>query len=328
MKNKYYSLVLSKDKKEADINIFGDIASEGWFSSESSVSSYSLVRQLEELQDVKTINVHLNSYGGEVAEGLAIYNALKNHKAKVKTHVDGFACSIASVIFMAGDERIMNKSSLLMIHNAWTFAEGNAEALRKQADDLDIITSASITAYLEKVNISESQLRKLMDQESWLTPEQCIDMGFATSVNNTSSNKASQSVKNKLVELILQNQEEIIIDDEDTNEEGGEAMKLECSKCGYIHEGELPEYYVCPECGASKEEFVEVEDTNDEEEVTEEVKVEDEETETTETETDTDKDGNETDEVEEPKKDEDEEENKEDDVTQKCVTFFNAIGKM
>ena len=115
MNKKYYSLV--QENNEATINIYGDITSWEWF--ESDVSSYTLSKELEVIE-ADTIHVYINSYGGEVAEGLAIYNALKRHKAKIITHTDGFACSIASVIFMAGDERIMSTASLLMIHNAWT----------------------------------------------------------------------------------------------------------------------------------------------------------------------------------------------------------------
>lgn len=308
MNNRYYSLVMDKDKKEANINIFGDITSFP-FEELGEVSAANLSKQLEEIKDAKTINVHISSYGGEVKEGLAIYNALKNHKAKIKTYCDGFACSIASVIFMAGDERIMNKASLLMIHNAWTLAQGNAEELRKQADDLDKITSASINAYLENINISENQLKKLMDNETWLTYEEALEMGFATKVENETNNKVSQSVKNKLIDLILQHQEEINIDDEDIEEEGGEAVKFECKSCGYIHDGELPEFFVCPECGADKEQFVEVEET-DTEQLEDEPSKEPEKVEEPETE-----DG------EEPNKDEEEVTN------QKIVAFFNAIIK-
>ena len=137
---RYYSLV--QDGATADVDIYGDITSYPW--SESDVSAYGLSKQLAELEGVETINVNINSYGGEVAEGLAIYNALKRHKARVVTRCDGFACSIASVIFAAGDERVMHDASLLMIHNAWTSVWGaNAAELRKQADDLDTITQAS-----------------------------------------------------------------------------------------------------------------------------------------------------------------------------------------
>lgn len=331
---KYYSLVMDKDKAEATINIFGDITSMP-YEEFGDVSASSLIKELEEISNAKTINVHISSYGGEVKDGLAIYNALKNHKAKVKTYVDSFACSIASVIFMAGEERIMNNASLLMIHNAWTFAEGNAEELRKQADDLDKITNASINIYLEKINISENQLKKLMDNETWLTPEECLEMGFATKIENATNSKVSQSVKKNLINTILQHQEEINIDDEDIeiNEEGGEILKFKCGKCEYVHEGDLPEFFVCPECGASKEEFVEVEETetDDEKKVTEEVEkeVDDEEIETTENETETDADKNGDESTKEPEKDsEEDEEPKKDEVTQKCVAFFNAIGKM
>ena len=149
MSKKYYQL--AQTEQTADLTIYGDITSWRWM--ESDVSAYSLSQELDAL-DVDTINVYINSYGGEVAEGLAIYNALRRHKAKIRTVCDGFACSAASVIFMAGDERIMNAASLLMIHNAWSYASGNAEALRKQAEDLDTITQGSINAYMAHVNIS------------------------------------------------------------------------------------------------------------------------------------------------------------------------------
>lgn len=128
---KYYSLESKNDV--ADLYIFGDITSWPWL--ESDVSASGIVNELQSL-DAKEINVHINSYGGEVAEGLAIYNTLKNSGMKVTTICDGFACSAASVIFMAGDERIINEASLLMIHNAWTYANGNATELRKAAEDL------------------------------------------------------------------------------------------------------------------------------------------------------------------------------------------------
>lgn len=208
MNKRYFSLLKNEETKEADINIFGDITSWDW-EEFGEMSAHTLSKQLEELGDVNTINVHISSYGGEVKEGLAIYNALKNHKAKIKTYCDGFACSIASVIFMAGDERIMSKASLLMIHNAWINAMGNANELRKQAEDLDKITQASINAYMEHVNISEEELKELLDKESYLTYDECLDMGFATAVTSEAKNeKASQSVRQSIINLILQAKKE------------------------------------------------------------------------------------------------------------------------
>lgn len=195
---KYYSM--EKANNAATINIYGDITSWPWL--ESDVSATNLSQELDALGDVSQIDVYINSYGGEVAEGLAIYNALKRHKAKVRTICDGFACSIASVIFMAGDERVMNEASLLMIHNAWTWASGNAEQLRKQADDLEKITQASVNAYKAHCNLAEEEIKALMDAETWMLPDEALEYGFATAVETTETTNASQSARKQLVDII------------------------------------------------------------------------------------------------------------------------------
>lgn len=200
MNKQYYSLV--QENNEATLNIYGDITSWEWYPGD--VSSYTLSKQLENIE-ADVIHVYINSYGGEVAEGLAIYNSLKRNKAKIITHADGFACSIASVIFMAGDERIMSTASLLMIHNAWTYTSGNANELRKQADDLDVITQASVNAYMAEINISEEELKQLLDDETWLSPQSALEMNFCTSiVNEKDTEKASQSVRKTLSQMILE----------------------------------------------------------------------------------------------------------------------------
>jgi ATP-dependent protease ClpP protease subunit len=114
-------------------------------------------------------------------EGIAIYNQLKRHAAKKIVYIDGFACSIASVIAMAGDTVIMPKNTIMMIHNAWTIAMGNSSELRKAADDLEVINQASKQAYLEKAGgkLTEEKLTELLDAETYLTAEQCIELGLA-----------------------------------------------------------------------------------------------------------------------------------------------------
>lgn len=178
MKQKYYQI--ARTDKQAEIYIFGDITSWPWI--DSDVSSYTLVRELQEMQGVDEIRVYINSYGGEVAEATAIYNQLRSNPAKVTTVCSGFACSAASVIFMAGEDRIMHRASRLMIHNAMVMANGNAEELRKAAEDLDSINELSITAYMDRVTISEEKLRGLMDAETWIRPEDAVEMGFATGI--------------------------------------------------------------------------------------------------------------------------------------------------
>lgn len=200
---KYFQLTTSEDGTTADLDIYGDISSCWW--DDDAMSASKLSKQLDELGDVSQINVHINSYGGEVAEGLAIYSALRRHKARVRTTCDGFACSIASVIFMAGDERLMSDASLLMIHNAWTSAWGvNAADLRKLADDMDTITSASKSAYMARVSITEDKLTELMDAETWISPADAVDMGFATAIETfESGDKASQGARDSLMALVM-----------------------------------------------------------------------------------------------------------------------------
>ena len=117
-------------------------------------------------------------------EGTAIYSQLRRHKAKKIVHIDGFACSIASLIAMAGDEIIIAPNALMMIHNAWTYAVGNSRELRKAADDLDKINAAQRSAYLLKSGdkLSEDKLIELMDAESWLNAEDCIKYGLADQI--------------------------------------------------------------------------------------------------------------------------------------------------
>ena len=149
---------------------------------------------LKDLGDIKTINLHINSPGGSVFEGIAIYNMLKQNKAHVNVYVDGLAASIASVIAMSGDAIFMPSNSMLMIHNPWTMAVGNASELRKQADDLDKITESSIQTYLNTAGdkLDEATLRQLMDNETWLTAKEAVDYGLATEV--IEANKAAASI--------------------------------------------------------------------------------------------------------------------------------------
>lgn len=195
---KYYGLQV--EGKSADVYIYGDITSFPWL--ESDVSSYGLAKEIDDL-DVDEIHVYINSYGGEVAEGLAIYNALKRHRARVTTYADGFVCSAALLPYVAGDVRVMSPASLLMAHNAWTRATGNADDLRKEADDLEKITQATITAYMTVAKVDEAEVKRIMDEETWITPEQAVTLGFATAILNPGDGaRPSQSVRDKIMQTV------------------------------------------------------------------------------------------------------------------------------
>lgn len=195
IKKKFYDFILSEDKKSADLFIFGEITSWRWY--EDDVSASSFQKDLEGIGTVDTLNIHINSCGGDVFEGIAIYNLIKQYSALKNVYIDGIAGSIASVIAMAGDNIYMSETSIMMIHNCWTYKCGNAEELRKTADDMDKIMEALKNAYLSKVNIKEEKLQKLLDEETYLTAEECIKMGFCTKVIEYDENEEELSASSK-----------------------------------------------------------------------------------------------------------------------------------
>lgn len=169
-----------------ELYIYGDVKSDGrdWWTGQiikSETSANHFREELAKHPNVTQINIYINSYGGCVFEGTAIYTQLKRHAAHKTVYIDGFACSIASVIAMAGDEIVMPKNTLMMIHNMWMGVCGNAAELRKAADDLDTINTAGRGAYLERAGdkLDEATLISMMDAETWLTAEQCIQYGLA-----------------------------------------------------------------------------------------------------------------------------------------------------
>lgn len=188
----------------AQMTIYGDITAGDPFlalfglEDDAATKALDVTDALAALPDtVETIEVHINSFGGEVAEGVAIYNALRNSGKRIVTVCDGFACSIASVIFMAGDERIMNSASLLMLHNASMHAEGTPAQLRKAAEDLETITSMSKTVYLEHATdaLTADLLTEVMDAETWVSPETAIEWGLATEVRTSEEEGVTQSAR-------------------------------------------------------------------------------------------------------------------------------------
>ena len=171
-----------------NLYIYGDVEAEtfvddGWWGhlEESENSANHFREELAKHPNAAQINIYINSYGGSVFEGTGIYNQLRRHPAHKTVYVDGFACSIASVIAMAGDEVVMPSNTLMMIHNMWVDVAGSSAELRKAADDLDTINAAGMQAYLAKAGdkLDEARLREMMDAETWLTAAQCVELGLA-----------------------------------------------------------------------------------------------------------------------------------------------------
>ena len=169
-----------------ELYIYGEVKGDGfnWWTEEvikSETSANHFKEELAKYPNITEIRIYINSCGGSVFEGTAIYNQLRRHPARKVVTVDGFACSIASVIAMAGDEVIMPRNALMMVHNMAMGIYGNPAELRKAADDLDVINASGRNAYLAKAGdkLEESKLRDMMDKETWLTAEQCIELGLA-----------------------------------------------------------------------------------------------------------------------------------------------------
>lgn len=169
-----------------ELYIYGEVKGDGfnWWTEEvikSETSANHFKEELAKYPNITEIRIYINSCGGSVFEGTAIYNQLRRHTARKVVTVDGFACSIASVIAMAGDEVIMPRNALMMVHNMAMGIYGNPAELRKAADDLDVINASGRNAYLAKAGdkLEESKLRDMMDKETWLTAEQCIELGLA-----------------------------------------------------------------------------------------------------------------------------------------------------
>lgn len=165
-----------------ELYIYGDIVSYKWDDSDTTAQSFK--DELEALGDIHTLNMYINSPGGSVFQGQAIYTILKRHKATINAHVDGVAASISSVIPMAADNVLMPRNAMMMVHNPWTMAMGNAKDLRKQADDLDRIRESILEAYLSKTGdkLSRDKLVELLDNETWLTAQECFDYGLCDEI--------------------------------------------------------------------------------------------------------------------------------------------------
>lgn|SRR5262245_27466275 len=167
--------IRAKGTSEAEIFIYEDVGP-GFF---GGVSAKQFADDLKALGSPKTINLRINSYGGDVFDGLAMYNLLAQHSARVVTYIDGIAASIASVIAMAGDEIRIAESGFIMIHDAWGGVVGNAKDMREMADKMDKVTGSLNDIYVKRTRNSGEQVAKWMDVETWFNAEEAIDNGFA-----------------------------------------------------------------------------------------------------------------------------------------------------
>ena len=173
MNNQSWYSIKAKANDTAEISIYDEIGFWG-------VSAASFAQDLKACgNNLKQINLHIHSPGGDVFDGIAIYNLLKNHPANVTVYIDGLAASMASVIAMAGNEVIMPENAMMMIHKPWGIQGGDAEDMRKYADLLDKVENTLIPAYANKTGKTPEELAEMLSAETWLNGKECVEQGFA-----------------------------------------------------------------------------------------------------------------------------------------------------
>lgn len=161
-----------------DVTEYGKFNWSTWEYEDSETSAKYFAEKLEEIPDGQTIELHINSNGGSVKEGVAIYNLLKQKQNQKIGIVDGVAHSVAFLILQACDTRKMCLGTTALIHNMWLYCAGNATQLRKYADDLDDMMEANKEVFLERATINESDLIDLMEKETYLTPNKALEYGL------------------------------------------------------------------------------------------------------------------------------------------------------
>lgn len=147
----------------------------------------------------KDINVWIDSWGGDVFAAAGMYNALKEHKGKVIVKIDGKAVSAGSIIAMAGDEIHISPVGIMMIHNPWSGASGEAKDMRHTADVLDEVKETLINAYQIKTKLSRKKISQLMDEETWMSAKKAVSEGFATHILYTGSEAENEPVQNSFM---------------------------------------------------------------------------------------------------------------------------------
>ena len=215
MKN-WFDIQNKAESDTADIYIYSEVG--GY-----DVNAKTFIDELKTVKD-KNIDVHINSLGGSVFDGLAIYNALKNHSKKVTTKVEGIAASIASVIAMAGDKIEMAENSLFMIHNPFAMSGGDANELRKTANILDKIRNEIASIYASKSNHDSDHYINLMDVETWFNSDETLALGLINGIteplkieNNYDVSKF-ENITSEKINQILNKSNKIVMAKETKNE--------------------------------------------------------------------------------------------------------------
>jgi len=199
--NKNWYNINSKASKVVDVYIFDEIGMGG-------VNAQGFIEEIKSFKD-SPMNLHINCVGGDVFDGMAIFNIIKKRTAKTTVYIEGIAASMGSVIALAADSVVMAENSLFMIHNAWGGAMGEAKEMKKTAKLLDKISGEIADIYVKKTKLPYDKVKEMMDEETWLNAEEALELGFIDSISDAIKvaakydvskfkNITNKEIKNKL----------------------------------------------------------------------------------------------------------------------------------
>ena len=200
MNENWYN-INSKASKVVDVYIFDEIGMGG-------VNAQGFIEEIKSFKD-SPMNLHINCVGGDVFDGMAIFNIIKKRTAKTTVYIEGIAASMGSVIALAADSVVMAENSLFMIHNAWGGAMGEAKEMKKTAKLLDKISGEIADIYVKKTKLPYDKVKEMMDEETWLNAEEALELGFIDSISDAIKvaakydvskfkNITNKEIKNKL----------------------------------------------------------------------------------------------------------------------------------
>ncbi len=215
-----------QDNGEHEILIYGIIGDSYW----DDVNSKAFFDQMKAL-DGADVRVRINSFGGSVVAGTAIHTMLATHKGKVTAQIDGYAMSMASVIAMAADEIVISEIGGFMIHSPWSYAAGNADELRQQANVLDGMEASLVNAYHAKTGIDKVELADMLKAETWIYAEEAVERGFADSMIKPIEANAcfDQSIESKLEKMPKAMAQFIALHDENEDSSADEYLDVDSS---------------------------------------------------------------------------------------------------
>lgn len=194
---KFWQIRAAAEEGAGELLLYGEISDSTWWGDE--VTPKQFREDLQALGDIKELRVYINSPGGDVFAGSAIYSILKRHAARKVVYVDGLAASAASLVAMAGDRITMPVNAMMMVHNPWMVVIGDAQLMRKAADDLDKIRESMIAVYQARTGLEQERIVELLNAETWMTAEEAVELGFADEVEEAKQVAASVAGAGRLV---------------------------------------------------------------------------------------------------------------------------------